>query len=105
MVADVGYVQAPVTHALAASGDATPLAHRVATLLKRWWLATHQGAVSPDHLAWYLDEFAFRFNRRTFRSRGKLFYRLVEQALQIGPIPGKVLPAAYSEWALNCIAR
>ncbi|MDH3770613.1 MAG: IS1595 family transposase [Nitrospirota bacterium] len=96
MLANVGYVHAPVTHALAASGDATPLAHRVASLLKRWWLGTHQGAVSPDHLACYLDEFTFRFNRRTARSRGKLFYRLVEQALQIGPIPGKALPATYS---------
>ncbi len=86
-----GYIHAPVTHALAASGDATPLAHRIAALLKRWWLGTHQGAISPEHLAYYLDEFTFRFNRRTSRSRGKLFYRLIEQALHIEPVPAKRL--------------
>jgi len=63
----------------------------VASLLKRWLLGTYQGAVKPTHLAYYLDEFTFRFNRRTSRSRGKLFYRLVEQALLVDPIPGKSL--------------
>lgn len=85
-----GYTHAPQTHAQSASGDATPLAHRVAALLKRWWLGTHQGAISPEHLSYYLDEFTFRFNRRTSRSRGKLFYRLIEQALQIDPVPTKL---------------
>jgi len=74
-----------------ASGDATPMAHRVISLLKRWWLGTHQGAISPEHLPYYLDEFTFRFNRRTSRSRGKLFYRLIEQALQTDPVPAKKL--------------
>jgi len=50
-------------------------------------LGTHQGAVSPQHLDYYLDEFTFRFNRRKSRSRGKLFYRLVQQAVQVGPVP------------------
>lgn len=86
-----GYNHVPVPHAQAASGDATPLAHLVASLLKRWWIGTHQGAISPEHLSYYLDEFTFRFNRRTSRSRGKLFYRLVEQALQIDPVPAKLL--------------
>lgn len=63
-----------------------PGVHRVASLLKRWLLGTHQGAVKPAHLDYYLDEFAFRFNRRTSRSRGLLFYRLLEQAVQAGPI-------------------
>jgi len=67
------------------------MAHRVISLLKRWWLGTHQGAISPEHLPYYLDEFTFRFNRRTSRSRGKLFYRLIEQALQIDPVPAKKL--------------
>jgi len=62
-----------------------PRVHRVAALLKRWLLGTHQGAVRANHLDYYLDEFTFRFNRRTSRSRGKLFYRLVQQAVQIGP--------------------
>ncbi len=68
----------------------TPL-HRVASLLKRWWLGTHQGAIGPNHLAYYLDEFTFRFSRRISRSRGKLFYQLVEGALQSDPVPAKAL--------------
>jgi transposase-like protein len=58
-----------------------PLVHRVASLLKRWGLGTHQGAISHQHLVYYLDEFTFRFNRRKSKSRGKLFYRLVQQAV------------------------
>lgn len=68
-----------------------PLVHRVSSLLKRWLLGTHQGAVSHDHLDYYLDEFTFRFNRRTSGSRGKLFYRLVQQAAQIDPQPYREL--------------
>lgn len=66
-----------------------PLAHRVAALLKRWLLGTHQGAIRPAHLDYYLDEFTFRFNRRTSRSRGKLFYRLVQQAVTVEPVTGQ----------------
>lgn len=86
-----GYTHVPIIHKDAVSGDATPLAHRVASLLKRWWLRTHQGAISHEHLAYYLDEFTFRFNRRTSRSRGKLFYRLIEGALAVEPVTGKML--------------
>ena len=68
-----------------------PRVHRVASLLKRWLLGTHQGAVSREHLDYYLDEFTFRFNRRNSRSRGKLFLRLVEQAVAVGPAPYKSL--------------
>lgn len=64
-----------------------PRVHRVASLLKRWLLGTHHGAVSRKHLDSYLDEFTFRFNRRTSQHRGKLFYRLVEQAAALGPTP------------------
>ena len=39
----------------------------------------------------YLDKFTFRFNRRTSRSRGKLFYRLLEQAVAVEPVPCKSL--------------
>lgn len=84
-----GYIHSPLTHAESEDDDATPLAHHVAALLKRWWLGTHQGAISHEHLAYYLDEFTFRFNRRTSKSRGKLFYRLIEQSLQIDPVPVK----------------
>ena len=63
-----------------------PLANRVASLLKRWLLGTHQGAVQHSHLDYYLDEFTFRFNRRTSKSRGLLFYRLIAQAIDLGPV-------------------
>jgi hypothetical protein len=59
----------------------------VASLLKRWLLGTHQGGVSRDHLEYYLDEFTFRFNRRTSQYRGKLFYRLLQQAVVVDPVP------------------
>ena len=64
-----------------------PRVHRVIALLKRWLLGTHQGAIAQQHLDDYLDEFTFRFNRRTSKSRGKLFYRLAQQAVQTGPVP------------------
>jgi transposase-like protein len=64
-----------------------PRVHRVVSLLKRWLLGTHQGAVSMAHLDYYLDEFTFRFNRRTSRHCGKLFYRLAQQAVAIDPAP------------------
>ena len=67
------------------ASDLLPRVHRVISLLKRWLLGTHQGAVGVDHLQDYLDEFAFRFNRRRSRSRGKLFYRLIQQAVAMEP--------------------
>ena len=69
-----------------AAVELLPRVHRVASLLKRWLLGIHQGAVGPIHLDYYLDEFTFRFNRRRSTSRGKLFYRLLEQAVQVGPV-------------------
>lgn len=68
-----------------------PRVHRVASLLKRWLMGTHQGAVAPQHLDYYLDEFTFRFNRRRSANRGKLFYRLVQQAVAIDPVPYRSL--------------
>jgi transposase-like protein len=68
-----------------------PSCNRVASLLKRWLLGTHQGAVSHEHLDYYLDEYTFRFNRRTSRYRGKLFYRLVQQAAAAEPVPYSAL--------------
>ena len=62
-----------------------PRVHRIASLLKRWLLGTHQGAVAPWQLPYYLDEFAFRFNRRKSKSRGKLFFRLMQQAVSTQP--------------------
>jgi transposase-like protein len=63
-----------------------PGVHRVASLLGRWLLGTHQGRVSPQHLDAYLNEFTFRFNRRRSRRRGLLFYRLLQQAILTDPI-------------------
>lgn len=71
-----------------------PRVHRVASLLKRWLLGTHQGGVADYYLPYYLDEFTFRFNRRRSGSRGKLFYRLVQQALNTSPKPLDVLVKA-----------
>jgi transposase-like protein len=68
-----------------------PEAHRVASLLKRWLLGTHQGGMSREQLDYYLDEFVFRFNRRSSTSRGLLFYRLVEGAVATDPHPYKSL--------------
>lgn len=82
------YMHEPVS--VAHSGTPAPVVlpgvHRVASLLKRWLLGTHQGAVEADHLQGYLDEFAFRFNRRRSEFRGLLFRRLLEQAVQVGPV-------------------
>jgi hypothetical protein len=64
-----------------------PRVHRVISLLKRWLLGTHQGGIAHEHLDDYLNEFTFRFNRRTSNSRGKLFYRLAQQAVEAAPAP------------------
>ena len=66
--------------------EGMPRVHRVASLLKRWLLGTHQGAVRPRHLDDDLDEFTVRFNRRPSRSRGHLFYRLGQQAVEVDPV-------------------
>jgi transposase-like protein len=71
-----------------------PNVHRIAALLKRWLLGTHQAYVSNEHLAYYLDEFTFRHNRRRSNSRGLLFQTLINQAVTTGPIP-------YSEIVAN----
>jgi len=67
-------------------GELLPAVHRIASLVKRWLLGTHQGAVEAAHLAGYLNEFVFRFNRRTSRSRGMLFYRVLELAVGHAPV-------------------
>ena len=83
-----GYTHERQVQRRAAKGQyLLPRVHRVISLLKRWLLGTHQGAVGDDHLDYYLDEFTFRFNRRRSQSRGKLFYRLAQQAVQLEPTP------------------
>ena len=80
---------------LLGSGDSAdavlPRVHQAASLLKRWLLGTHQGGVSREHLDYYLDEYTFRFNRRTSRHRGKLFYRLLQQAVTLEAVPYRAM--------------
>jgi hypothetical protein len=88
-------------HPRDAATEELPRVHRVASLLKRWLLGTHQGAIAPEHLDYYLDEFTFRFNRRTSASRGKLFYRLLQQAVQVPPAPYRTLVGGSDQENLN----
>jgi transposase-like protein len=85
---------------LSSSGDpahvSMPGVHIVASLLKRWLLGTHQGAVDATHLQAYLEEFTFRFNRRHSRSRGLVFRRLLEQATVAGPVTESDVVGGYS---------
>ena len=86
---------------LSASGDpahvAMPGVHRIASLLKRWILGTHQGSVVPEHLHSYLEEFTFRFNRRNSKSRGLVFFRLMEQVVTTKPITVAAVTNGY-DW-------
>jgi len=69
--------------------EVLPNVHRIASLLKRWLLGTHQSYLNKNKLEYYLDEYVFRYNRRTSRSRGLLFLRLVEQAVNKTPVSYK----------------
>lgn len=66
--------------------EVLPNVHRIASLLKRWLLGTHQSYLNKNKLGYYLDEYVFRYNRRTSTSRGLLFMRLIEQAVITPPI-------------------
>ncbi len=68
------------------ASELLPRVHLVISLLRRWLMGTHQGAVSHKHMDFYLDEFTFRFNRRKSKNRGKLFYRLAQLAVAIEPV-------------------
>jgi transposase-like protein len=83
-----GYAHEPLNLSSASWGDAAlrlPAIHLVFGLAKRWLLGTHHGAVSAKHLPAYLDEFVFRFNRRTARNISHRFARVIEHAVQIRP--------------------
>ena len=84
----IGYIHKKIN--VSDSGDpahvSLPGVHRISSLLKRWLLGTHQGSVSSKHLDYFLDEYTFRFNRRKSTSRGMLFFRLLQQAVQIRAI-------------------
>jgi transposase-like protein len=87
-LAELGYrhERTVMLGAKAKAHELMPGVHRVASLVQRWMLGTHHGAVKPDQLDFYLDEFVFRFNRRTSRSRGLLFHRLLQQAVITAPV-------------------
>jgi len=85
----LGYDRRIVHHSPETGENLLPLVNRVAALLKRWLMGTHQGAVAHTHLDYYLDEFTFRFNRRTSGSRGLLFYRLITYAIELEPVAAK----------------
>ena len=99
-LSDYGYIWKPTV--LSSSDDpahvSMPGVHRVASLLDRWILGTHQGSVDPDHLQSYLEEFTFRFNRRTSRSRGLVFRRLLEQAVVTSPVTEADITNGY-DWS------
>ena len=85
-LAELGYQHDVVDLNAHLGNNQLKLVNRIASLLKRWLLGTHQGAVQHSHLEYYLDEYTFRFNRRTSKSRGLLFYRLISQAIDLGPV-------------------
>ena len=85
---DHGFTHHPTPGYLATDLDAVmPGPHLVSSLLKRWTAGTLHHRISRQHLPYYLDEFTFRFNRRTSRARGLLFYRLLQQAAGTDPHP------------------
>jgi len=87
----LGYDHEVIQPATELGDNLLPRVNLIASLLKRWLLGTHQGAVRPAHLDYYLDEFTFRFNRRNSSSREMLFYRLLQQAVALPPVTGKEL--------------
>ena len=93
---ELGYQHQVVQKEANLGDNLLPLVNLVASLLKRWLLGTHQGGVQHSHLDYYLDEYTFRFNRRTSNSRGLLFYRLLSQAVDLGPVLGNELKAPRS---------
>lgn len=90
-LAQLGYIHEPRNQSEAKRegtdiSTLLPGVHRVASLVKRWMASTHQGSAGTEHLPEYLDEFAFRFNRRKSRSRGMLFYRILQLAVGHDPV-------------------
>ncbi len=77
-----------------------PGVHRISSLLKRWILGTLQGSVSDKHLGYYLDEYTFRFNRRSSNARGLLFYRLLQQAVMIKPVTYREIVGGKNDFQL-----
>lgn len=95
-LSNLGYVHVATSNPNVKESDIVEKTHLVAALLKRWLIGTLHGSINHKNLPYYLDEFTFRFNRRTSSSRGKLFYRLIQQAIEIDPVPAKLLTTTSS---------
>ena len=98
-MSDYGYIWKKTI--LSSSSDpahiSMPGVNRIASLLDRWVLGTHQGSINQNCLQSYLEEFTFRFNRRTSGSRGLVFRRLLEQAVITGPVTAADIKCGY-DW-------
>ncbi|GFP34697.1 hypothetical protein HKBW3S43_00489 [Candidatus Hakubella thermalkaliphila] len=81
----VGYTHEVTVAKRVKKSDLLPHVHLVISLLNRWLMGTHQGAVTDKHFEYYLDEYTFRFNRRASYYRGMLFYRLIQNAINVEP--------------------
>ena len=92
-LSEKGYKQEVSLHKKSDIETLLPHVHTVISLLKRWMLGTLQGSFSKDHIAYYFDEFTFRFNRRKSKIRGKLFYRLMQNAVNLEPVTYKKIIA------------
>lgn len=90
---DYDHVKRPIAGSGRQAHELLPHVHMVDSLLKRWINGTHQGNISPKYPGFYLDEYAFRSNRKLSTHRGKLFYRLVQQSVTTVPTPLKSLKA------------
>jgi transposase-like protein len=86
-VEKLGYKHMPRKSATVHPDELLPRINIVTALLKRWLLGTLQGRLDPKHMASYLEEFIFRFNRRTSKSRGLLFQRVLENSINVKPAP------------------
>ncbi len=65
--------------------DTLQVCHWTISLLKRWLLGTHAGAVGAKHLQAYLDEDALRHNRRKTNGVGRIAARVIEQLVACQP--------------------
>ena len=86
-LSEIGYQHDRVIEDKKKPESMMPALHLVISLAKRWIIGTMQGRISEKHLPIYLDEFVFRFNRRTSKNRGKIFYRLLDQCITSSPLP------------------
>jgi hypothetical protein len=80
------YERIAQTKAERREGDALQVCHWTISLLKRWLLGTHAGAVAPKHLQAYLEEFAFRHNRRKTNGVGRIAARVIERLVARPPL-------------------